>query len=117
MAELSCGRVMRVPSHPDSAVSRFTKPWHSQLFALTVALNEAGIFQWADFAHRLGAQLKRDNRDKNGEDDYYDCWLVALILLLEESHHLDKESLKQRVAQWQKAYLSTPHGQPIQLKD
>jgi len=26
----------------------FEEPWHAQVFAITVALNEAGVFQWTD---------------------------------------------------------------------
>ena len=41
---------------PDPA---FESPWHAQVFALTVYLNEAGHFAWPDWAQRFGATLAR----------------------------------------------------------
>ena len=35
----------------------FEDPWHAQLFALTVHLNETGCFDWPDWAKRFGATL------------------------------------------------------------
>ncbi|MDG2403643.1 MAG: nitrile hydratase accessory protein, partial [Paracoccaceae bacterium] len=51
----------------------FEAPWHAQLFALTVHLNEAGCFAWPDWADVFGATLKRQGVDKdlNGGDDYF----------------------------------------------
>ncbi|MEP0249779.1 MAG: nitrile hydratase accessory protein, partial [Roseobacter sp.] len=37
----------------------FTQPWHAQLFALTVHLNESGWMGWPDWADAFGATLKR----------------------------------------------------------
>ena len=38
----------------------FEEPWHAQVFAITVALNEAGIFQWTDWAHQFSTTLKHN---------------------------------------------------------
>ena len=36
---------------------RFDAPWHARVFALTVALNEAGHFAWSDWAAAFGAKI------------------------------------------------------------
>ena len=43
----------------DAPAPVFEEPWHAQVFAITVALNEAGVFQWTDWANRFGATLKQ----------------------------------------------------------
>ena len=50
----------------------FEAPWHAHVFALTVHLNEAGHFAWADWAERFGATLARHGvaRALNGGEDY-----------------------------------------------
>ena len=49
----------------------FAEPWHAQVFAVTVALNEAGRFDWPDWAKEFGATLARHGvgRDLDGGDD------------------------------------------------
>ena len=62
----------------------FAEPWHAQLFALTVHLNEQGLFAWTDWAARFGATLKRHGLSKelDGGDDYFVAWLETLEGLL-----------------------------------
>ena len=45
----------------------FDAPWHAQLFALSVHLNEAGVFAWPDWAQRFGATLAAHGLDKEFE--------------------------------------------------
>lgn len=95
----------------------FAEPWHAQVFAVTVALNEAGRFTWPDWAARFSDTLKRHglNRDLDGGDDYFHAWLETLeVLLAEQGTALpgDVQSLHQA---WEEAYLTTPHGQPVRL--
>ena len=53
--------------------SRFDEPWQAQLFALTVALNEAGHFGWPEWTQAFGATLRRrgTERPQDGSADYY----------------------------------------------
>jgi|TARA_B110000305_G_scaffold71377_1_gene80103 nitrile hydratase accessory protein len=95
----------------------FEAPWHAQLFALTVHLNEAGYFAWPDWADRFSATLKRQGVDKdlNGGDDYFSAWLETLEAYLSETGAaLPKDVVQMRDA-WEQAYLSTPHGEPVAL--
>lgn len=95
----------------------FAAPWHAQLFALTVHLNETGLFAWPDWASRFGATLARHGLDRelDGGDDYFNAWLETLESLLDEQGAAGQgEARTMRVA-WEQAYLNTPHGDPVRL--
>ena len=100
---------------PDPA---FAAPWHAQVFALTVHLNEAGHFDWPDWATRFGATLKRHglSRELDGGEDYFNAWLETLEAFLEEMQMADGPSVNALRDAWEAAYLSTPHGEPVHLK-
>ena len=95
----------------------FAEPWHAQLFALTVHLNETGRFAWPDWAARFGATLARHglSRDLDGGNDYFAAWLETLeTLLAEDGSALPDEAARVKNA-WEAAYLNTPHGQPVEI--
>lgn len=93
---------MTAPEHP------FTAPWQAQLFAMTVALNEAGAFPWSDWTELLGAELRRT-------DDYWQAWDAALEAVLARLGIAPAEvaALAER---WQAAAAATPHGRPVLLR-
>lgn len=95
----------------------FEAPWHAQLFALTVHLNEAGHFAWTDWADRFGATLKRHGVQKelNGGEDYFNAWLETLEGYLAELELAEAGDLSELKKAWTDAYLSTPHGAPVNL--
>lgn len=97
----------------------FETPWHAQVFALTVHLNEAGHFEWGAWAERFGATLKRHGLDKalNGGEDYFAAWLETLEGFLEETGMAASSDVAALRDAWQAAYLSTPHGAPVSLPD
>ena len=54
----------------------FEEPWEGRAFGLAVAMNESGIYDWADFRDRL-VQAAAD--EKRGEHTgYYQRWVRAL---------------------------------------
>lgn len=95
----------------------FEAPWHAQLFALTVYLNEAGHFAWPDWAARFGATLRAHGleRELNGGDDYFTAWLETLEGFLAEAAMANPAAVATTRAAWERAYLATPHGQPVTL--
>ena len=95
----------------------FEDPWHAQLFALTVHLNEAGHFAWPDWAQRFGATLKRHGLSGalNGGDDYFNAWLETLESFLAEINMADPDAVEKMRARWEHAYLHTAHGAPVTL--
>lgn len=97
----------------------FSEPWHAQLFALTVKLNEDGYFGWPDWAVRFSETLRQHGLSKelDGGNDYFIAWLETLEVLLSETGQAGShEALAMRHA-WEQAYLTTPHGQPVHLPD
>lgn len=95
----------------------FEAPWHAQVFALTVALNEAGHFAWGEWAEVFGATLKAHgvDRELDGGEDYFNAWLAALEQLLTQRGLAEAAMIQQMRAAWEQAYLDTPHGQPVTL--
>ncbi len=97
----------------------FEEPWHAQVFALTVHLNEAGHFDWPDWAARFGQTLAQHglDRDLNGGADYFDAWLETLEGFLAERGMAEAGAVAELKSAWEAAYLSTPHGHPVALPD
>lgn len=97
----------------------FGEPWHAQLFALTVKLNEDGHFSWPDWAARFAATLKAHGVQKelDGGDDYFTAWLETLEGMLADSGQAGRDEADLMKAAWEQAYLTTPHGAPVHLHD
>lgn len=95
----------------------FEEPWHAQVFALTVALNEAGRFSWSDWVARFSQTLRRNglSRELDGGSDYFDAWLETLEAILAESGNASSQEVALARRDWEEAYLSTPHGDPVHL--
>ncbi|MEL6100899.1 MAG: nitrile hydratase accessory protein [Pseudomonadota bacterium] len=95
----------------------FQEPWHAQVFALTVHLNESGLFDWPDWAARFGATLAEHgiDRDLNGGHDYFTAWLGALEDMLADLCVARPADVEMARSAWEAAYRSTPHGAPVRL--
>ena len=95
----------------------FGEPWHAQVFALTVKLNEDGAFAWPDWAARFSATLKRHglHGELDGGDDYFLAWLETLESYLADLGLADPDEAAQTKTAWEHAYLTTPHGAPVHL--
>ena len=112
----------------DRAPPAFNAPWQAQVFALTVALNEAGHFSWADWAKYLGQEVAARSGasdhsgralpaidDLQANDAYFECWTAALERLLEDRRIAPPLALSALRQAWRVAAEKTPHGQPIRL--
>ncbi|MGR3758592.1 nitrile hydratase accessory protein [Roseobacteraceae bacterium NS-SX3] len=97
----------------------FAEPWHAQVFALTVHLNEAGRFTWAEWVARFSDTLKRHglSRELDGGEDYFNAWLETLEAFLDETGAAPRGEASEMRARWEAAYLGTPHGAPVRLPD
>lgn len=95
----------------------FAEPWHAQIFAMTHALAAAGNFTWPDWAAHFSKALAhaQDAGGPTDGSDYYDVWLAALETFLVESSFADPARLKELRDAWTTAYLTTPHGDPVEL--
>ena len=108
-----------IPLSPKKA---FDAPWHAEVFALAVHLNEGGYFDWPEWAGRFGENLAAAKTAKigvveglDGSDDYYQIWLQTLIEIMQEKGLVDAKMLASIKAQWREAYLTTPHGKSVHL--
>lgn len=104
----------RVPGMPEEPA--FAEPWQAQAFALTVALNERGVFSWGEWAQALSSEVKAPGAAADGSD-YYQCWLRALEALLAERQVAPAGEVDELAAAWERAAHATPHGQPIRLEN
>ena len=107
---------------PLSPKKAFDAPWHAEVFALAVHLNQGGYFDWPEWAGRFGENLAAAKTAKigvveglDGSDDYYEIWLQTLTELMQEKGLVDAKMLASIKAQWREAYLTTPHGKPVHL--
>ena len=93
----------------------FEAPWHGQVFALAVALNEAGHFEWPEWVDLFSGNLKKAGADKDldGSDDYYVIWVQTLEEMLTRKNMAGPEMLSQMKELWAEAFLNTPHGKPV----
>lgn len=102
----------------DAPAPVFEEPWHAQVFAITVALNEAGVFQWTDWTNRFGATLKQHGltHELNGGSDYFHAWIETLEDFLADQKIAPSSDLQVLKSAWKQAYLQTSHGQPVKIQ-
>lgn len=95
----------------------FNEPWEAEAFAMTLALYEKGVFTWPQWAHVLSDEIARAQNagDPDHGDTYYLHWLAALERIVVEKNIASEQQLSDLHADWNRAALSTPHGQPIVL--
>lgn len=95
----------------------FREPWEAQAFALALRLSETGHFTWAEwveiFSQEITAAQKRGDPDLG--DTYYHHWLNALERICTQKGLVGMGDMRRRREEWRRAYLNTPHGQPIKL--
>jgi len=95
----------------------FDEPWQAQVMALAFTLMERGAYsnaRWSDaLAGKLAAATARGEPDD--AQTYYRCALAALEELLAGGGQVPPEDLRGRTEAWRRAYLRTPHGQPVVL--
>jgi nitrile hydratase accessory protein len=94
----------------------FDAPWQAHAFALTVHLNERGLFNWSEWAQALSAELHAPDAAPDGSD-YYARWLQALEKLLMDRGVTGARDIAGLADAWQRAAHATPHGKPIRLEN
>jgi nitrile hydratase accessory protein len=95
----------------------FAEPWQAEVLALAFALAEKGVFSAAEWSEALGAELRLAEAAGAPDDHgtYYAAALAALERLLAGSGGITANALSRRTEEWRRAYLHTPHGQPVEL--
>mgnify|MGYP003674677518 FL=1 len=95
----------------------FDEAWQAQVLAIADTLVQAGRFSATDWADTLGAELRA--AQAGGQPDttetYYLAALAALEKLTTKATDLTPSDLTSRKEEWTRAYLHTPHGDPVLL--
>ena len=91
----------------------FDEPWQAQAFALAVRLSQTGAFTWSEWTQALSAQIAASGSNDGGR--YYEAWLAALESLAALKGLAQPTELERRKAEWDQAYRTTPHGEPVAL--
>jgi hypothetical protein len=76
-----------------------------------------GMFSGAEWAESLGAAIRRLGAagEPDNDETYYQAALCALERLVGEKSPETGASLVDHTEAWRRAYLNTPHGQPVTL--
>ncbi len=102
----------------DEGGPRFGDAWEAEVFAIALALSEAGRFSWPEWSAALTEAIAqaRAAGDPDLGDTYYHHWLAALEGLCRVKGLVATDEVDHRQQQWREAYERTPHGQPVHLE-
>ena len=97
----------------------FQEQWHAQVIAVVELLLAEGRITPSVWSETLGAELDKRSRDGEPDSDatYYGAFLSALESILDQYGIALRSEVDNRESDWRHAYLSTPHGKPVALKD
>ena len=97
----------------------FDEAWQAQALAMADSLVKSGLFSANDWSNALGQSLKESaNRaDIDSQLTYYQSVLKTLEQLIEDHSEIDAALMDSKRQDWEKAYLNTPHGQPVTLDE
>jgi nitrile hydratase accessory protein len=112
--------------NPDSALKplasvdgepAFDEAWQAEALAIADTLVQNGLFSAEDWSQALGAALRQAETAGAADDQqtYYQCVLNTLEILIAQHSEIDRQALDGKRADWERAYRSTPHGQPVKL--
>ncbi len=93
----------------------FGEPWHAETLALAGLLVKSGAISSTRWAEMLGAEIKALDAEPDDRETYFRAVLAALERLLAENGSVTSAELHERERQWERAYLRTPHGAPVEL--
>lgn len=93
----------------------FGEPWQAETLAIADLLVRRGVVSSARWAEALGAEIVALKAAPDDRETYYCAALAALERLLMENGAVTRAELEERERQWERAYLRTPHGRPVEL--
>jgi nitrile hydratase accessory protein len=96
----------------------FAEAWQAEALALADTLVQNGLFSATAWSAALGEALQQAEVDGaiDDQETYYRCVLSALEGLVARHSAIDQSAMAGKRKDWEEAYLSTPHGQPVKLK-
>jgi nitrile hydratase accessory protein len=95
----------------------FDEPWQAQVLAIADTLVRSGLFSPGEWSAALGVELKTAQTEgaEDSQETYYRCALNALESLVAGISDIDAQAMASKREDWEKAYRSTPHGEPVVL--
>ena len=95
----------------------FGEPWHAQALALADLLIASGRLSPSRWTEALGLEVRAAEAagEPDDTDSFFRAALSALARLLAEDGSATPSELAMRQRLWERAYLNTPHGQPVEL--
>ena len=93
----------------------FDEPWQAETLALADLLVRRGSISPKRWAETLGVEIAARKAEADDRETYFRAVLAALERLLAESGAVARAELDERERQWERAYLRTPHGRPVEL--
>ncbi len=93
----------------------FRQPWEAQIFAITMALLDRGVFTPAEWTAAL-ARERRAAGDQDAGESSYRTWLAALERIAADKGLANEQTLSRCRDAWNRAAQRTPHGTPIELR-
>lgn len=105
----------RVPLEADAP--GFAEPWQAEAYALAHTLASRGLYTWPEWTAVFSAEIAAhpQRHDESVEGAYFRQWLAALEKLLVARGVCGVEDVARLAERWRRAYLNTPHGQPVEL--
>jgi len=115
---------LNLPEDPLGTLQRkdgdptFDEAWQAQSLAIADTLVDAGVVTAMGWAEALGFELQSAARAgaADNADTYYLAVLGAVEKLLRQIEIIGRDELDARVEAWRQAYLSKPHGKPVELR-
>lgn len=113
-----CGDPLLLPIPRDPKGPLFNEPWEAQVFAIAYRLIEEGHITRHEWAEALGEAIRtaQAGGDPDEGGTYYYHVLAAVESVTAARGLTDPGELESRKQDWKDAYLSTPHGKPVELK-
>ena len=105
----------QIPRDEDGPV--FRTPWEATALALVLRLSQEGHFTWQQWTETLSEEIAEAQKrgDPDLGDTYYHHLVSALERLCAEKGLAGRPEMDRRKEEWRRAYLNTPHGEPIAL--
>ena len=91
------------------------EPWQATAFALAVHLSERGAIPWSEWSAALGREIQAARGEPAPLDGYFEHWLRVLERICADKGMVDPAEVRNRQEAWRRAYLDTPHGEPVEL--
>ena len=86
----------------------FEAPWQGRIFGMARSLCEQGLYSWDEFREHLIREIEKDDGRRSHEAayQYFDCFMAALVALLQARSLLGDRELTELEA----ALAARPHG-------